>query len=289
MKATDQSAVWRKHSAQWRRVGAPLRPSAQDGELMMAAVAPALSSCVSSCVSSRVSATNLAILGVTPEIVQLPWPEGARLHAFDHSAEMIATIWQPHAHIPSCVTQARWQALPVEDRSIRVALGDGSLNVLPRLNDYPDVLNELDRVLEVNGLLCVRCFIRPDDAETLESVAADAGNIGSFHVLKWRIAMALSHPPNYDVAVTDIHAAFENMFPNREELARRTNWPLEVIDTIDAYRGSPTRYNFPTMQAFADVCAPGFEITQATYGTYELAICCPTLVLRSSRQRTESP
>ena len=281
MTIHQQAAVWRNHASQWQKVGPPLRPSTQDGALMMAAVAPNL--------RDRREGAKVVVLGVTQELVQLAWPNHVSLHAFDHSAEMIAAVWQPHPVVPGTVRQARWEDLPLPNRSVKVAIGDGSLNALPRLAEYPAVLVELARVLEPEGVLCLRCFVRPPVPETQPTVSAAAlsGEIRSFHALKWRVAMTLSEAPEFSVAVSDIHAAFESMFPDREVLAAAAGWPLEIIDSIDAYKGAQTRYTFPSLIALAEICSPHFALAEVRCGDYELADRCPTVSFKLSDRRTD--
>lgn len=267
------NGVWQQHARQWQRIGAPLRPSAEDGRLMLELAAPAL---------AGKAAPGVVILGVTPELVQLPWPDGTRLLALDQSAEMIAAVWRPHPGVDSRVREARWQTMPVENGSTSLIVGDGSLNALTSLQEYPDVFAEAARVLQPAGALVLRCFVRPDRAETLDEVAAAAlaGRIGSMHALKWRIAMALEVDPSFSVAVVDIRAAFERLLPDRDRLAGITGWPLQVIDTIDAYRGVATRYSFPTFAAIRAAAAPLFEPVEVRCGKYELAERCPTVLFR---------
>lgn len=273
MKTRDQSAVWHKHATQWQKVGVPLKPSVEDGELMLAAVMPAL--------NSR-PAARIGVLGVTPEVVQLPWPKGVSLDAFDHSSAMISTVWQPNANIQSTATQAEWQNLALKDNALNIIVGDNSLGALPALGDYPEVLQELARVLAPDGIICLRAFIRPATPEALDTVASDAlaGKIRSFHALKWRVAMTLSEAPDFSVAVQDIHAAFEAIFTDRHTLAQAGQWPLEVINTIDAYKDAPTSFTFPTLQALQDQCTPWFNCRDISYGHYELAERCPTITWR---------
>jgi hypothetical protein len=273
MQIVDQAAVWRQHAGQFHRVGSPLRPTAQDGTLMMAALEAVL--------FQSTDAATVAVLGVTPEVVRLPWPRHVGVQAFDHSADMIATHWQPPRHGLGSVRLAGWQSLPLPDRSVRAIVGDGALNCV-RAMDYPHVLSELARVLEPGGRLCLRCFIRPDQPESLDAVAADqlAGKIGSFHALKFRIAMALCEAPTYGVAVSAIRAAFDATFPDRPALAQATGWPMAAIDTIDAYRDAPTIYTFPTFDGLRQACAPHFIVESVVCGDYELAARCPTVRLR---------
>ncbi len=79
----------------------------------------------------RADAANIVVMGVTPEIVQLDWPAHVRLQAFDHSAEMIASVWRPHPNLPSEVQQVRWQNMPLADHSVDCVVGDGSLTDQP--------------------------------------------------------------------------------------------------------------------------------------------------------------
>lgn len=273
MKLIDQTAVWGKHSGQWSHVGVPLKPSLEDGALTLSALRSVFDGSVRPC--------RIAVLGVTPELVQLAWPETVRLEAFDHSADMIARVWQPHPTIPCQVCEADWRALPLDAGTLCAAVGDGSFNVLSGLEQYPAIFMELHRVLVEQGSIVIRCFIRPDKAEAVTDVvdAVFGGQVGIFHVLKWRLAMALTEGPSASVAVADIHEVFEANFPSRSQLSKATGWPKEQIDTIDAYKGSPTQYTFPTLSALREQCQPWFDVIDVAYGTYELADRCPTLTL----------
>lgn len=276
MKDQRQQAVWKKHADQWQWVGAPLRPTPEDGQLMLQLAQSAL---------SGKSIAHVVVLGVTPEVVHLPWPAQAQLQAFDHSAEMIAKVWRPHAQVASSVQQVRWEAMPLPGRSVDLLVGDGSLAALPHLQTYRDVLTEVGRVIRPDGVLVVRCFIRPDQPETLETVAhaALSGQIRSFHALKWRVAMAQGLGEDFSVPVVGIRSAFNDIFPDRDHLARLTGWARETIDTIDVYAGTDTRYTFPTLAALRQACAPRFEVADVRHGHYELAERCPTICFRLQR------
>lgn len=142
------------------------------------------------------------------------------------------------------------------------------------------MFTEAARALKSEGALVLRCFVRPDRAETLDAVAtaALAGDVGSMHALEWRIAMALEVDHTFSVAVVDIRAAFERLFPDRDRLASITGWAFQTIDTIDAYRGVATRYSFPTLAAIRTAAVPLFELGEVRCGRYELAERCPTVL-----------
>jgi SAM-dependent methyltransferase len=265
--------VWKQIAQNWQRVGSPQRPTDEDGHLMLALAAPAL---------AAHRAPGVVVMGVTPEIVRLPWPAGSRILALDRSAEMIARVWLPNPRIDSRVARARWQSMPVKDGSAGLVVGDGSLNALPVMGDYRAVLDEVARVLKPDGALILRCFVRPDQPENIDDVAAAArsGGIGSFSALKWRIAMALDGGSAFSIAVADIRSAFNSLFPDRDALARATGWPRQTLDTIDGFKDVATRYTFPTLEAMRAVAMPVFALAGARRGNYELAGQCPTLLFQ---------
>ena len=178
---------------------------------------------------------SVAVLGVTPELVQLPWPPAARITAVDSSARMIAAVWAPHPARASAVVRARWQEMPLQSRCLDVTVGDGCLNVLQSTKVYDEVLGQVARALKPSGRLILRCFVRADPSETVEEVLAAtmAGKISSFHVLKWRLAMAIPVDRDFQLPLRRVYSAFSELFPDRTRLAYATNWSQATIGTID--------------------------------------------------------
>lgn len=268
--ADQEKMVWQNHSRQWNLVGAPLKPSAQDGVLMM--------KLVPTCLGASQPVRRIAVLGVTPELMQLDWPQGVELAAFDHSEHMLQSVWAPNPMFATHVTLASWQALPVDDAHFDLVVGDGSFNALPSLVEYAPVFQELARISCEKAVMVLRCFVRPDEAESMAQIqhAAMSGLVYSFHALKWRIAMSLAAKDHGAVAVREIYDTFEAYF-DRESLARITGWPITVINTIDAYKMADTVYTFPTLAQWRDCCQPLWRVDQVLYADYELAQRCPTL------------
>ena len=270
----EQQAVWERHSAQWEKIGPPLIPCPADWALMEAAIMPTL---------TGLESPRVGLFGITPQIVQSPWPANTQLQAFDHSAEFIARVWQPCQHIKlSLVYRAKWQNLPLADASLDVIVGDNALGVLPNLAEYTPVLAEVARVLKPGGVLCLRCITLPDVAASPEQLREEtlAGQINSFHALKWRIAMALSAAPDYSVETARVHSTFDQLFPDRALLSQVCQWHLAVIDTIDAYRDSTTRYNVAPLAELLSVMARWFDMMAIEYPDYEMGSHCPTLSLK---------
>ncbi|MBK9030807.1 MAG: methyltransferase domain-containing protein [Myxococcales bacterium] len=262
---------WPRHARQWAQVGAPLRPGPDDVALVEREVAAWR--------GATARAPRALVLGVTPELVTAAWPAGTTLVALERSASVIGSIY-PAATAPAgaAAAQADWRALPVGGGAIDLVVGDGALSTLAFPADYRVLVAEVARALAPGGRLVVRLFTAPEPCERLAEVAAAlaGGAIGSFHALKWRVAMAIQ-PAHRNVAVAEIGRAVEALVPDRAALAARTGWPRAVIDGIDAYRGSTLTYSFPTLAEVRAVVGERLELLGAHAPGYELGDRCPTV------------
>ncbi len=268
---------WPRHARQWALVGPPLRPAPEDVAIVTAEIA--------AWTAARGRAPRALLLGVTPELATMAWPAGSTLLAVDRAAAMIGAIF-PRAGLPVGATAmvGDWLALPRAARSFDVVVGDGCLSCLAYPAGYRAVAAELRRVLADDGLLLLRLFAAPPQPEPLAEVAAAlrAGHIGSLHALKWRLAMAIQ-AADRNVRVIDIWHAFEQLVPDRAALAAATGWPLDVIGTIDAYRGSEVVYSFPTADEVRAALDETFSERATHTPTYELGARCLTLALAPRR------
>jgi len=76
---------------------------------------------------------------------------------------------------------------------------------------------------------------------------------------------------------------FNEMFQDRDELAQRTGWSRQEIDTIDVYEGSKVVYSFPNRSEVRDALPPGIrDLEFQACGDYDLAHCCPILTFRKA-------
>jgi SAM-dependent methyltransferase len=254
---------WPLHARQWALVGPPLRPCAEDVRA------------VASAIGSRPPPSRALLLGVTPELASLAWPAGTSLVAADRSADMIGAIF-PGPSERGRAIQADWRALPFADGSFDVAVGDGCLSNLPYPDGYHGFAREVGRVLAPGGVLVLRLFAAPERAESLDDVARDLrdGRIGSFHALKWRLAMAVQ-PPDRNVPVEEILRALDRVAPDRARLP----WPADVVGTIEAYRGSPLVYSFPTLAEARRAMSGHLAERAIVTPGYELGDRCPIVTL----------
>lgn len=262
---------WKRSSLPTMPRRSPWGPCAEDCLFLSEAVAPAL--------AAAGGMPRVLVLGVTPEIVQLDWPDHATLVAVDSSAAMIDRLWHPHPVRPSEVILARWQDLPLADASVDAAVGDGSLNALTELDDYGVVAGQLARALRPSGRIALRCFVRPDGREDPESLmkVAEAGDFPTVGAFRLRLAMALTDDAGV-LRVADLARTFIELMPDRDRLAAAARWSRVDIDRIDADIGSPLRFTFPTLDQLRDTISPHLALADRRHGSYTQAELCPTLL-----------
>lgn len=221
------------------------------------------------------------LLGSTVEYATL----GSQIIAMDAGFAMLAALWRS-GDPAGLGIQSDWTRMPVRPQAFSHVLGDGSLNAVSSAA-LPAVLDEVGRVLRPDGMLIARVFCRPDAAETADDIRRDVlcGQAGSFHALKWRVAMAaLRDPERSDIAVEDIRSAIIAQYPDRDELCRTTGWSRAEVDTIDIYQGSAAVYNFPTEAMIAASLRRRFaDVESVRCGSYPLAERCPLMIARRPR------
>lgn len=262
---------WEKHAHAWQHFGSPLRPCSEDVQWMERTL------------SELVPLHQRGILmGVTPELAHMTWPSGTRLVAVDQCADMIRQQWQPNPPAGAQVLNADWERMPLADSSIDCIVGDGVLGLFSFPHGMQRLMQEIHRLLHRDGRWLMRVFIRPDRPESPEQVhdALAAGEIGSFHAYKWRLAMAL-HPSLLEgVRPATVWQTWQTQGPDAQALAAATGWPAAQIATIDSYREAQATYYFPTLDELQQTLATHFDLLDLRLPRYELGERCPLLALR---------
>jgi hypothetical protein len=257
-------APWETYHRRWRELGPPLRPHRD----VVASVRAQLAD----------HDKRVLLLGVTPELADL----GQSTCAVDRSAATIANVW-PGDTATRRVLRAEWQRMPCATGTFSAAAGDGSLNCTAWPGDYARIFDELARQVRPGGRIVLRVYIRPTPCESLDQVreAVIAGEVGSVHALKWRVAMAIcGEQAHANLQVWRISAAVNRLFPCRRDLARVTGWSETTIAQLHVYQGLPDIYSFPTAaEVGAAVPSGRLRARWCSSGSYELAERCPLLVL----------
>jgi SAM-dependent methyltransferase len=257
---------WQKYHSAWSKLEAPLRPNAETlgkiAELTGAVAGPVL------------------LLGVTPELA------GSYDHVLgvDKNKAMIDNVW-PGNTATKQARHADWLDLEEPKNHFSAAVGDGSLNSVTTLREIRQVLGRVVNLLAPGGRFACRLYERPEKPfteEHLRQMGSQPAPI-NFHAFKWQLAMHLAETTGAAMPVVLIRERFNELFPDRDRLARDTGWPRDIIDMIDIYRGSPTTYVFPNRREFLDVLPKGIsDVRFEPCGSYDLAECCPMLAFQKN-------
>ena len=266
--------LWAQQAAQWARIKAPLRPSGED----LVWVQNSLDQWHDD--TRRPPAA--VVLGATAELAALRWPLRSQVTAIDLSPAMLQGVWlgAPAAPGQRLAVKGNWLHMPFVAGGTDLVLADGSFTLV-RQAEARILVPAIRRLLRADGRLILRAYTRPQSRETPESVCAQlvAGQIGSFHVFKFRLLMSL-HRGMGEVGVSDAWDFFDKHCPPAETIARNLGWAIDEVLTIEAYRGQDSVYWFPVLEELRAVLEPYFHEVECRWPTYELGDRCPTLVLR---------
>ena len=270
---TSAHIVWSRVADTFRHIGPPMRPSEEDIRAMERFVAQTPA-------ASRREVKAL-LWGVTPEITAMTWPDGTSLLAVDQSEVMIEGVWLGDIPNYRRVEQGNWLDLPVEAASQDVILGDGCFSLMGYPDGYQTLAASAHRVLNADGRLIIRFFVRPEEDETPDHVLQEvmAGKIGSFHAFKWRLYMAVQQSSSTEVTSDTVWQVW-NAQINPVALMRVTGWSPQVLNTINHYENSSERLSFPTLKEVRSVLSGWFEEVDSYMPSYEMGERFPTLALR---------
>ncbi len=275
--ASPASDDWSRSALALGLARAPWTPCSEDGELLLDVLSPYL--------IGGGAVSIVALLGVTPALTQLSWPQGAHVLAVDASPTMVRSHWRAHPSVPSAVICGRWQALPLADNCAAAVTGDGSLNALPYAA-YKDLLREVARVLSPEGVLVLRCFVRPDTRCSVKDITQDVAKraFANSAPFRLRLCMALAERDGTLVLGTLLER-FNALFPDRAKLAETAGWPTDEVDRFDMDRDSKIELTFPSLSELAAYAKPSFAIREVRYGSYNSAELCPTITFVPSKDR----
>lgn len=215
----------------------------------------------------------------------LPWPRESTVLAVDKSETMLGVLWAGAGDVASArAVCGDWRALPCEDASIDVVVGDGCLTTLAYPGDYRALVAEVRRVLAPGGRFVMRAFMPPAVREEVSAVAEDlaAGRVAGFQAFKWRLVTAVHAAEGARATLGAVWDAWHAMVPDPAALAARVGWDPAVFGTIDAYRGTSTIYSFPSLAELRALVGETFTELACHVPSYELGERFPTIVWRAS-------
>ncbi len=232
---------------------------------------------------TNITATpRVLLLGVTPEIYHLPWPEGTSFLAADKSQAMIDVVWPGPKEAAQCVD---WVSLQLPDNSRDIVFCDGGLSLIAYPHQQQQLVRILQAILADQGLCILRLYVPPPQQESPDAVLRDLleGRIPNLSILKLGLGMSLQESTAEGVQIGIIWQLLHEVAPDLEKLASQIGWSAEHIMAINAYRGSADRFYFVTIDQVSELfCGNpgGFEVHRLRVPSYDLGERCPTIVLK---------
>jgi SAM-dependent methyltransferase len=271
----DRTALpyWDERAPRWN-VAPPLAPGAEDVRFYEAQAGRA-------CAGRR--ATRALMLGVTPSIAAMRWPEATRLVALDWSGGMLRHVWRrDRAPAGAQALRGDWREMPLRDSCIDFAVGDGCYSTFPDLRGPRDMNREVHRVLRPGGVFCLRCFRRPDVALRADALFDDllAGRLPNLDLFRWLLAMALQADDGAGVRLDRVWHAWDERVPQPEALRVQLGWSEAAVANLEGWRRLETRYYFPSLAELRALAAPLFELEACEVPGYPWGEQFPRLVMR---------
>jgi SAM-dependent methyltransferase len=272
--ASDLLDTWNDLAHHWDDWGPPLRPAAEDLAIMRRALTGWRP-------QDGAEAARVFLCGVTPEIVEMPWPFPVELVGMDQAESMVRVVW------PGDVPGVRrglvgdWRRPGLPPASQDVVVGDGGFVFFDFPNGQRELLSALRKLLKPGGILVFRLYSQLRQRESLAEVidAARAGRMGNFHVFNFRGAMALQEDAAAGARLHDVWQACTEADIDPRKLPQ-PGWSPSAVDTIRFYRHKDSRLYFPTLDEFMGLANGVFDEVQIEFPTYEMGDRCPILTAR---------
>jgi SAM-dependent methyltransferase len=215
----------------------------------------------------------------------MKWPPGAFVSAIDWSMQMIRRRGLADGGAAGTIVAADWRQMPFGDSRMDVVIGDGVYASLNSFEDCVAVNGEVWRVLRPGGWFVQRCFLRPEQPESVDPLFRDLleCRIDSIDVFRWRLAMALHPRSGASLRAGDVWDEWSRRMPDTQPLLERRGWTIADLVPIERWRGEDTQVPMPSQAEFRAMTSPRFELLEHLVPAYPMGDCFPTMVLRAHR------
>ncbi|HUL96513.1 MAG TPA: class I SAM-dependent methyltransferase [Usitatibacter sp.] len=271
----DREAIkyWDERSCNWQ-VAAPISP--QDGDIRFYEARAAGS-------AQGEQPLRALLLGVTPPVAGMRWPDATRLVVLDWSAGMFRNVF-PRWNAPSrCgLVRGDWRQMPLAPASFDFVVGDGCYSTFGDARG-PVLLNEeAARVLRPGGEFCLRCHRRPDTPPAIDALFKPLldGRMRNLDMFRWLLAMAAHGEASEGIRLGDVWEAWHAHVPDVSAAQQRLGWTHQAVANMERWKGAATRYFFPSLAQLHEFAGAHFEVESCELPNYAWGEHFPRLVLR---------
>jgi SAM-dependent methyltransferase len=269
-------AYWESRAREWR-VSPPLTPAPEDIAWYEARAAESAGAA-----SSR--PMRAILLGVTPGIATMRWPEGTSLLAVDWANGMLQHVW-PRGGFPerTNVVRSDWRELPLTSGNIDLVIGDGCYAALGSLAGARHLNREIHRILRPGGWYCQRAFCRSDPAPSAAELFEElrAGGVENLDLFRWRLAMSVHGKSAEGVVLGKVWRVWQDHV--RHYLEDGAHWSTNQRLNMARWEGVEARFSFPSSSELRALAEPDFDLQAWEQPGYESAEHFPRLLMRARR------
>lgn len=222
------------------------------------------------------------ILGATPELWALDWPDRDLVSMVEPDADRAHQIW-PGPETSRRI--ARWVTIGPAEGLFDLVLCDAGLHTLAYPNVQTNLRRHLAAIMPQGSLLAIRLIAPPAQREPTVSVASElwSGNIADMSQLLIRLSHSLQQSPTVGVRDSAVWLKFCSLCKDWDMLVERTGWAPDSIAIAERYRFSPVNQYFVSpaevLEVFASAEASPFEMVRLVTGGGPMAAQCPVMTL----------
>ncbi len=252
MLSPPERSLARPLSELWQRVGPPLRPSSIELQEFQQTIDDWLATHPDAAEAPRV-----LVLGATPDLWHLDWPDRSRLVLIEPDLDLATQIWPGPS---ASVRNQGWLTVGAADGGFDIVLCDAGLHMLGFPGAQAELRKRLFALLPPGGLVTLRLLCPPAHRESTLRVKNElwAGNIPNMSHLMLRVGLSMQGSSSGGVRANAIWLKLRTLCKDWVTLAERLGWSPDDIAIADLYRFSPAIHHYVTLVE-----------TLGTFGHYE--------------------
>ncbi len=224
------------------------------------------------------------VLGCTLQIINWCRSNSLRTTVMDFSKSMVDVARSLHCDWEGLqIMIDDWLSTMQKEDSFCWAAGDGVVNVVGSGQKAILLFQQIRRLMLPGSLVIVRHFIRPDPTPSTEEIFAKlaSGGIHSFSAFRHQMCQSMQSSFMDGIPTCKVRNAILQSEMFNGDPTNRFSWSSEQLMSLDLYAFEGVSRSYPTLAELHAITRTDFEVLDISYGNYEMAELCPTIVYQA--------
>jgi|WetSurSiteA1Bulk_404760.scaffolds.fasta_scaffold13784_2 hypothetical protein len=224
------------------------------------------------------------VLGSTRQTLDWCRERGLRVAMMDFCDPIAQNIQSAHPDWQDLhIIIDDWLSTAEKDGAFCWAAGDGVIATLGQGRDAVRLFRQIYRLLLPGSLVILRNFIRPDPTPASADLFAklETGEIRSSSAFRIQLAQSLQPSFAQGVATREVYRTLLESGVLEGSFREKHAWNDGQMTALDSYQTEEVFLCYPTLAELRSLADPFFEELDISYGSYEMAELCPTLLYRT--------